>query len=59
MTAAALGGLRSIGKGIDKRDVARTDTRRLQHPKHALLAARGECLGLGAEFHLIGDDDRS
>jgi hypothetical protein len=31
--------------------------RRLQQLDTLLLAARAECFGLGAEFHVIGEDD--
>jgi hypothetical protein len=34
-----------------------SDVRRLQQLDTLLLAARAECFGLGAEFHVIGEDD--
>jgi hypothetical protein len=37
----------------------RSDVRRLQQLSTLLLAARAECFGLGAEFHVIGEDDVS
>jgi hypothetical protein len=36
-----------------------SDVRRLQQLDTLLLAARAECFGLGAEFHVIGEDDAS
>jgi hypothetical protein len=34
-----------------------SDVRRSQQLDTLLLAARAECFGLGAEFHVIGEDD--
>lgn len=47
----------AIGKKIEDRDLKRPDVRRLQQLDALLLAARAECLGLGASFHVIGEDD--
>jgi hypothetical protein len=37
--------------------MSRADVRRLQQLDTLLLAARVECLGLGADFFVIGEDD--
>jgi hypothetical protein len=47
----------AIGKLITDGDIKRSDVRRLQQLDSLLLAARAECLGLGADFHVIGEDD--
>ena len=38
-------------------DLDRPEVRRLQQLDTLLLAARAECFGLGAEFHVIGEND--
>jgi len=47
----------AIGKRITDGDLKRSDVRRLQQLDALLLAARAECLGLGANFQVIGEDD--
>jgi hypothetical protein len=47
----------AIGKRIAKGELERADVRRLRQLDTLLLAARGECLGLGANFQVIGEDD--
>ncbi len=47
----------AIGRRIEKGDLERADVRRLRQLDALLSAARAECLGLGANFQVIGEDD--
>jgi hypothetical protein len=47
----------AIGKQIAKGNLTRPEVRRLQQLDALLLAARAECLGMGADFYVIGEDD--
>ena len=50
-------GISNIRKHIGGSHPQRYDVRRLQQLDALLLAARAECLGLGADFNVIGEDD--
>jgi hypothetical protein len=47
----------AIGERMAIGDVNRADVRRLRQLDALLLAARAECLGLGANFQVVGEDD--
>jgi hypothetical protein len=47
----------AISNLIAKGELERADVRRLRQLDALLLAARAECLGLGANFQVIGEDD--
>jgi hypothetical protein len=46
-----------IGARISRGDLDRPEVRRLRQLDALLLAARAECLRLGADFRVIGEDD--
>ena len=47
----------AIGNRIAKGDLKRADVRHLRQLDALVLAARAECLGLGANFQVIGEDN--
>jgi hypothetical protein len=55
--SARKGEVQAIGTRIQNGELTSPAVRRLQQLDALLLAARAECLGLGAEFYVIGEDD--